>query len=182
MKIIVGLGNPGNQYNFTRHNLGFLLLDFYAKVDNLTWEKSAKRDAIYLEFKKNDEKVILLKPQSFYNNSGIPVRDWAKFYKLTPSDILVVCDDFYLEFGKNRWRAKGSDGGNNGLKSVTTELGTSDFPRLRLGTSNDNLRRKLGDTDFVLGKFTPDERTELPGILMQAKKRLDEFIAKSIIN
>ena len=180
MKIIVGLGNPGNQYNFTRHNLGFLALDFYAKVENLAWEKTAKRSATYLEFTKNREKVIFLKPQTFYNNSGISVREWLKFYKLTPSDILVTCDDFYLEFGKIRWRAKGSDGGNNGLKSIITELGTAEFPRLRLGTGNDALRKKMGDTDFVLGKFIPEERAELPNILLLTKKRLDDFLLHGI--
>ena len=96
------------------------------------------------------------------------------FYKLHPQDILVICDDFNLEFGKVRFRERGSAGGNNGLKSIATHLGTEDFPRLRIGTANDALRSKIGDTDFVLSRFTSEEYEKLPEIL----KEISVFIDK----
>ncbi|MBR3220256.1 aminoacyl-tRNA hydrolase [Candidatus Saccharibacteria bacterium] len=172
MKIIVGLGNPGNQYNFTRHNSGFLALDFYAKVKELNWEQHPKFDAVWL---KNGDHLFI-KPQTFYNDVGRAVQQFAHFYKVSPADILVICDDFTLEFGKIRSREHGSDGGNNGLKSIIAELNTADFPRLRIGTANDALRRKVGDTDFVLGRFTDDERAKLPEILPKVVARIDDFL------
>lgn len=172
MKLIVGLGNPGDRYNFTRHNFGFLALDFFCKVDQLSWEKTPKFNGIWTK----SSQTILLKPQTFYNDSGKSVRAFASYYKIPLSSTLVVCDDFALPFGALRFREKGSAGGNNGLKSCIAELKTEDFPRLRLGTGNDALRKKLGDTDFVLARFTKDEQTLLPNILMDTKNRLDAFI------
>lgn len=171
MKLIVGLGNPGNQYNFTRHNFGFLALDFYFKVNGLGWEPHPKFDAVY----KKDSERIFIKPQTFYNNSGQAVRAFANFYKIPPQDILVLCDDFNLQFGNLRFRERGSAGGNNGLKSTIAELKTEDFPRLRLGTGNPELRSRLGDTDFVLGRFTDEEREALPEILNRVAGKLDEI-------
>ena len=171
MKLIVGLGNPGNQYNFTRHNTGFLALDFYFKTRGLEWEPNPKFGAIW---RKEGERIFL-KPQGFYNTSGVPVREFARFYKVAPQDILVVCDDFHLEFGQVRYRASGSAGGNNGLKSVIAELGTEDFPRLRVGTGNDELHQKIGDTDFVLSKYTPEEKEKLAEIMQQVGGKIDKF-------
>lgn len=170
MQLIVGLGNPENQYNFTRHNFGFLALDFYAKIHQLKWQKP-KLGAIWCK----DGERIFIKPQNFYNNSGQTVQAFLHFYKLQPTDILVVCDDFDLEFGTLRYRAKGSSAGNNGLKSITEYLRTSDFPRLRIGTNNASIRQKLGDIDFVLGKFTPEEKAKLPTILTEISQKIDEF-------
>ena len=168
MKLVVGLGNPGNQYNFTRHNFGFLALDFYFKKQGITWAEHPKFNAVY--HKEND--TIFIKPQTFYNDSGLAVKAFVDFYKIPLENILVICDDFNLPFGTTRYRTKGSDGGNNGLKSITAHLGTSDYPRLRLGTGNDELRRKLGDVDFVLSKFTLDEKAELPTILSSIDSHL----------
>ena len=161
MKLIVAFGNPGAQYNFTRHNFGFLALDFYFKVNNLEWDAHEKFNAIW----KKDGETIFIKPQTFYNEIGTCVRAFADFYKITPENILVVCDDFNLPFGTIRERQNGSAGGNNGLKSTILHLGTDAFPRLRLGTGNDELRQKIGDIDFVLSKFTPEEKAALPEIL-----------------
>ena len=172
MKIIVGFGNPGNQYNFTRHNLGFLALDFYAKIHKLDWQNKPKFNAIIA---KNDEaNSLLIKAQTYYNEVGQSIRAILDFYKLHPQDILVICDDFNLEFGKVRFRERGSAGGNNGLKSIATHLGTEDFPRLRIGTANDALRSKIGDMDFVLSRFTSEEYEKLPEIL----KEISDFIDK----
>ncbi|MBQ8996594.1 aminoacyl-tRNA hydrolase [Candidatus Saccharibacteria bacterium] len=161
MHLIVGLGNPGNQYNFTRHNFGFLALDFLFKQNSWTWEPHEKFGAVYA--KVND--TIYLKPQTFYNDSGLAVRAFLDFYKIPLENLLVICDDFNLPFGTTRLRQKGSAGGNNGLKSIIQHLGTENFARLRLGTGNDELRTKLGDVDFVLSKFTESEKAKLPKIL-----------------
>lgn len=173
MKLIVGFGNPGNMYNFTRHNTGFLALDFYAKIRGIEFEKGDKFDAKY--FRVGD--TFFIKPQTFYNDVGKSISGFKNFYKLKNEDILVICDDFNLEFGKIRFREKGSSGGNNGLKSTIESLGADNFQRLRVGTANDTLRRKIGDTDFVLGKFTETEREKLPEILTEITKKIDEFSA-----
>jgi len=168
MKLVVGLGNSGNQYNFTRHNTGFLVLDYYFKVRGLKWSEKPRLGALW----GRDEDVIFIKPQEFYNNSGQAVATYMKYYKIPTSDILVICDDFNLEFGTLRYRSSGSAGGNNGLKSIIAALGSEDFARIRVGTGNDALRKRLGDTDFVLSKFTPEERSLLPEILKSATERL----------
>lgn len=171
MKLVVGLGNPEAKYNFTRHNFGFLVLDFYFKASKLSWSSKPRLGALW--GRKDD--ILFIKPQDFYNLSGKAVKEYMRFYKIATSDVLVVCDDFNLEFGKIRYRSGGSAGGNNGLKSVIAELGTDDFPRLRLGTGNEELRNKMGDVDFVLSKFTPEERQQLPEILSEVQMRIDEI-------
>lgn len=176
MKLVVGLGNPGKNYNFTRHNTGFLMLDFYFKMKNLKFAEKTKYSAIY--HKEGD--TLFIKPQTFYNDSGISVREFANFYKIPLENILVIADDFNLEFGKLRFRQKGTDGGNNGLKSVIRELSSTEFPRLRIGTGNSELRRKLGDTDFVLSKFTTEEKERLPEILRETTIKIDDFLAGAL--
>lgn len=171
MKVIAALGNPGNEYNFTRHNFGFLTLDFYAKINGFEWKDEKKFNIKY--FKEGDK--LFVKPLTFYNEVGQSFESIRSYYKLTPQDFLVVCDDFNLEFGKIRYRERGSAGGNNGLKSTITHFHTDDFPRLRLGSANDNLRKRIGDTDFVLSKFTDAERGQLPQILKTACNFLKEY-------
>lgn len=182
MKLIVGFGNPENKYNFTRHNSGFLTLDFYAKIRNLTWESNPKFNAIWLKtntstlrLQSASEQIVFIKPQTYYNEVGKSIQAFAHFYKIPAKDILVVCDDFDLNFGQLRFRKSGSAGGNNGLKSTIRELSTSDFPRLRLGT-NSALRAKISDVDFVLSKFTPEEKEQLPAILRDAAAKIDEWL------
>ena len=173
MFLIVGLGNPGNQYHFTRHNFGFLAIDFYFKVHNLTWHTKPQFGAIW--HRTGD--FIFIKPQNFYNDSGAAVKAFADYYKIPKNHILVLCDDFNIEFGTLRYRVKGSAGGNNGLKSIISALNTEEFPRLRLGTGNNVLRQRLGDIDFVLSKFSPDEKEKLPQLLSSVSAKIDEFIA-----
>ena len=172
MKIIVGFGNPGSKYNFTRHNTGFLALDFYAKIHKLEWQNKPKFDALVTKDEERD--ILLVKPQTFYNEIGQSLRAILDFYKLSPQDFLIICDDFNLEFGKLRYRERGSTGGNNGLKSTVQHFGSEDFPRLRVGTANDTLRSHIGDTDFVLTRFTDSEYEKLPEIL----REIADFIAK----
>lgn len=168
MKLVVGLGNPESRYNFTRHNTGFLVLDYYFKVKELKWSDKPRLGALW----GRSDDVIFIKPQEYYNESGRAVAAYMKYYKITASDILVVCDDFNLEFGKVRYRAAGSAGGNNGLKSIIASIGTDEFPRIRIGTGNDVLRAKLGDVDFVLSKFTVEEKNQLPEVMEEAIARI----------
>lgn len=170
MQLIVGLGNPESKYNFTRHNFGFLALDFYAKVKKIEWQKP-KLGALWFK----DGNRIFIKPQDYYNNSGQAVQAFAHFYKIAPADILVICDDFDLPFGTLRYRAHGSSGGNNGLKSISEHLSTTDFPRLRIGSNNPAIRQKVGDIDFVLGKFTPEEKAKLPQILPEILVKINNL-------
>lgn len=209
MKLVVGFGNPEAKYNFTRHNTGFLALDFYAKVKGLNWENSSKFNAVWLKVnianllqdsgKSNSEQVIFIKPETYYNNVGESIAAFANFYKIPASDILVVCDDFNLDFGKTRFREKGSAGGNNGLKSTIATLGTENFPRLRIGTDSASrigsnlataaLKRassgekidtsnvgKISDIDFVLSKFTPEEKERLPELLRSVVSEIDSWL------
>lgn len=172
MKLIVGLGNPGVQYNFTRHNVGFLALDYYFKIADVKWNEKPKLNAIW--GRKDD--VLFIKPQGFYNETGTVVADYMRYYKINLSDVLVICDNFDLEFGLVRLRKAGAAGGNNGLKSIDVSLKTSDYSRIRIGTGNDELRKKMGDIDFVLSKFTPEEKERLPEILQMTAEKIDEFI------
>lgn len=176
MKLIFALGNPGNNYNFTRHNFGFLTLDLYAKThDDFSFKLNPKFKAEIYQDQINS--ALFAKPQTFYNNVGESLISILQFYKINPkTDLLVICDDFNLEFGNLRYREKGSNGGNNGLKSIENHLKTQDFSRLRLGTGNDPVRKQLGDTDFVLSKFTPAEREQLPVILKQNSDFIDKWL------
>lgn len=171
MKLVVGLGNPGDKYNFTRHNAGFLALDFYFRLNDLKWNTKPRLGALWA--RTGD--IIFIKPQEFYNDSGVAVQRYAQFYKIDTSDILVICDNFDLEFGKVRYRSSGAAGGNNGLKSIDKCI-SSNYPRIRVGTGNDELRSKMGDVDFVLSKFTVEEKSQLPEILREVCDKIDEFV------
>jgi PTH1 family peptidyl-tRNA hydrolase len=170
VKLIVFLGNPGLKYRKTRHNVGFMVGDYCVRRRGLKWKKEAKFDA---EMARDGE-TLLAKTQLFYNRTGDSVARIMHFYKIAATDILVVCDDLNLDFGKIRWREKGSDGGNNGLKSIIARIGEN-FARLRIGTDNE-LRQTIGDTDFVLSKLSRAEQAELGQILPDITKKIDDFI------
>jgi len=172
MKIIMGLGNPGNEYHLTRHNFGFMALDFYFKQNNLSWQNNQKFHSIWAKY----DDIIYLKPQTFYNDVGIAATESINFYKIPTNQFYVICDDFNLEFGQLRFREKGSNGGNNGLKSIENMLHTLDYPRLRIGSGNHELRAKLGDVNFVLGHFTNTEKELLPQILQKTTERITQII------
>jgi len=172
MKLVVGLGNPGNRYNFTRHNVGFLALDFYFKVHGLKWSEGTKFGAIW----GREGDTLFIKPQEYYNESGKVVAEYMRYYKIPASDILVICDNFDLEFGTVRYRSTGSAGGNNGLKSIDSALKTSDYPRIRIGTGNDELRKKMEDVDFVLSRFTPEEKEKLGEVMGEVVEKIEESL------
>lgn len=139
---------------------------------NLKWSEKPKFNAVW--GRKDD--IIFIKPQSYYNDTGIVVAEYMRYYKIPVSDILVICDNFDLEFGKIRYRSTGVAGGNNGLKSIDKAIGTPEYARIRVGTGNDELRKKMGDIDFVLSKFTPEEKTKLPEILAEIADKIDEIL------
>ena len=152
--------------------MGFLALDYYFKRHKLEWNTKPQFEAVW----GRSDDVLFIKPQGFYNETGRVVARWMRYYKITTADILVVCDNFDLKFGKVRFRSTGTAGGNNGLKSLDAALESSDYPRIRVGTGNDELRAKLGDIEFVLSKFTTEEKGMLPKILEETAQKIEEMI------
>lgn len=159
MKFIVGLGNPGKQYEQTRHNTGFALLDALAGQWGAGFQEKSKFKALIAETTLKDEKVLLIKPTTFYNLVGESVRAIRDFYKCENSDILAIHDDMALPFGTIRTRLSGSDAGNNGIKSLNQHLG-QDYARIRVGIWSDH-RERIPATDFVLSTFTKKEQEAL---------------------
>jgi peptidyl-tRNA hydrolase, PTH1 family len=151
IRCVAGLGNPGPEYTGTRHNIGFMVIDQLAAQLGLAWEKSTRWDA--LTSKHGD--LILAKPVSFMNQSGYPLVAIAQFFKMAPSEILVVLDDLALPLGRIRIRAGGGTGGHNGLDSVIMQFGTEEIPRLRIGIG---AAPTAGSVDYVLGRFFEEER------------------------
>jgi peptidyl-tRNA hydrolase, PTH1 family len=151
IRCVAGLGNPGPEYTGTRHNIGFMVIDELAAQLGLAWEKSTRWDA--LTSKQGD--LVLAKPVSFMNRSGYPLMAIAQFYKIAPSEILVVLDDLALPLGRIRIRAGGGTGGHNGLDSVIMQFGTEEIPRLRIGIG---AAPTAGSVDYVLGRFFEEER------------------------
>lgn len=160
MKLIVGLGNPGKEYATTRHNLGFMVLDALAASLGVEFCSSAKWSADLAQT-SGDSKVILAKPTTFMNNSGLAVSKLANFYQLTADDIWVVSDDLDLPFGKIRARRGGTSGGHNGLNSIIDQLGTDNFGRLRVGIGQaDTPNTQPEAAIFVLQSFAKNEVLE----------------------
>jgi len=156
MKVILALGNPGEKYVHTRHNAGFLVVNQLAAEQGAQFSNKPKFSANIAELNMSGEKILLVKPTTYYNEVGISARAILDFYKLTLDDLLIIHDDTALDFGKIRVRKGGRDAGSNGLKSLHTHIG-SDFWHIRIGTDN-LLRRQIGDVDFVLSKFNTDEQ------------------------
>lgn len=168
--LIVGLGNIGSEYAQTRHNIGFRVLDALAKASNLVFED--KRYGAVTTLKVKNQTLTLLKPSTYMNLSGNAVRYWMNEKKIPLENILVVVDDLSLPFGQLRMRPGGSEAGHNGLKHISSVLGTQQYARLRFGIGNDFPRG--GQIDFVLGEFTDedlktmDERLELAGEMVKS--------------
>ena len=178
MKIIFAQGNPGSDYQNTRHNVGFLAVEYYAQQHGLPFLPKSKFHADIAEVTLHGEKVLLAKPTTFYNETGKSAQKLADFYKLPTADILVIHDELALPFGTIRTREKGSDAGNNGIKSLNAHLG-EDFTRIRVGTWND-LAEKQDAFDFVLSKFSADEIAKLQNdIFPKISAIIDDFITET---
>lgn len=174
MKLIIGLGNPGSEYKWTRHNVGFETIDKLAYDFNINVNKN-KFKSIYGEGIIHNEKVLLIKPLTYMNLSGECVRDFLHFYKdLELNDIMIICDDINLPIGSIRIRKKGSDGGQNGLKNIIYQLNSDDFPRLRIGIGQKPEQYTLAN--FVLSKFNKDEETDIINGITSATDAINIFI------
>ncbi|MCK9582020.1 MAG: aminoacyl-tRNA hydrolase [Endomicrobiales bacterium] len=154
IKAIVGLGNPGAKYEKTRHNIGFVVLDLFAQKNNLSWQ-----DWFDVAQVARLGSIVLIKPVTFMNNSGLAVKKVLKDFSLTPSELLVLTDDFAINLGNIRFRSCGSAGGHNGLSSIIDHLSTTEFSRLRIGIGP--LPLNCDPVDFVLGKFMQSEYENL---------------------
>lgn len=183
-KLLVGLGNPGQKYERTRHNIGFEVIDNLAKTwavnlaDNKRFQGSVgeSRSAA-------GDRLILLKPTTYMNRSGQAVRAIIDWYKLSPDDVLIIYDDMDLPTGRLRLRLSGSAGGHNGMKSIISHLGTQSFPRLRLGISRaDNTENQANRAviGYVLGKFAPDERKLMDAAVNLASEAIEFSLRKGV--
>ena len=176
MKVVVGLGNPGRRYAGTRHNVGFAVLERLASSPHVG--RSQERfQALMVELLEGDTKVLLVQPQTFMNLSGRSVRQVMDFYQVALADLLVVCDDINLPLGKLRIRARGTHGGHNGLRDIQSHLGTTDYPRLRIGVGAPAEGQAI---DYVLGRFRPGEREVIEEALDRAAQAVVCWIQRDI--
>lgn len=177
MYLIIGLGNPGEEYENTRHNLGFKVIEELAR----RWEISAlksKHHAFIGEANVGGHKVILVQPQTFMNNSGAAARGLLEWYKINPDHLTVIYDDVDLEVGQIRVREKGAAGGHHGMESVIASLGTSSFARVRIGIGRESLTADV--TDYVLQKVPPSQREALDAAIITAADAAEEIIGSGL--
>lgn len=172
MKLIVGLGNPGKEYEKTRHNIGFMILDNYLSKKNITINKT-KFNGNYAECNINNEKVIILKPMEYINFSGNVISKIIKFYKIDIEDILIIHDDLDIKVGEYKLKPKGNDGGHNGIKSIIQNITTNKIKRMKIGIGND---KKIETKNYVLSKFNEEELKEINKIIEISEKIIDDFI------
>jgi PTH1 family peptidyl-tRNA hydrolase len=175
-KLVVGLGNPGSRYEGTRHNVGFELVDLLARGGSGA-RFTRKFDGLLAETEIDFRRVLLLKPETFMNLSGRCVRQAVQFYKLDLADLLVVCDDLNLPIGKLRIRRGGSDGGQKGLRDISAQLGTDQYPRLRIGLGE---RGTSDATEFVLTRFRPSERPVVDDAMIAASQAVAVWVTQGL--
>lgn len=177
MKLIAGLGNPGAEYENTRHNIGFDVIDRISGKHNIA-VKSMEKHGLVGKGMIGNEKVILVKPQTFMNLSGVCVAGLADYYSLDISDVLIIYDDVSLDIGKIRIRPNGSAGGHNGIKNLINELGTQDFQRIRVGVGKKPMHYDLAD--WVLGHFKKDEREIMDKSVGLAAEAVESILDRGI--
>jgi PTH1 family peptidyl-tRNA hydrolase len=175
VRLVVGLGNPGPEYNRTRHNVGFEVVDVLAAEWGLSWQHSKSWRALWAK----SEKSILVKPASYMNRSGEPLAAVANFYKIAPTEILVVLDDMALELGRLRLRTEGGTAGHNGLESIILQFGTEEIPRLRIGIG---AAPTEGAVDYVLGRFFEEERPIVEKTITRAADAVKWAIDKGVLS
>ena len=179
MKLIVGLGNPGKEYECTRHNVGFSFLDFYLSKNNKvpTWKSKFK--GLYFETMIAGEKVLFLKPQSYMNLSGTVVSQFVRFFKIEVSDILIISDDLDLKVGNFKLKDKGSSGGHNGLRNIEECIHTQKYKRLKIGISND---KNYDTKDYVLGKFSEEDEKVLKKLFFDLVDVLNDYFCLDFLS
>jgi peptidyl-tRNA hydrolase, PTH1 family len=173
---IIGLGNPGNEYSLTRHNIGYLVVDFLADKFRCQW-KSGKGRFRYCTFNLNGRRILLIRSTTFMNDSGIALLKALETFDIVPEQVLVVLDDFALPFGALRMRKNGSDGGHNGLASILYHIQTDKIPRLRVGIGS--ILPQTDPADYVLGDFDAVQQKELPELV---KKAADAIVYSIVQN
>jgi PTH1 family peptidyl-tRNA hydrolase len=171
--LITGLGNMGYEYDNTRHNIGFEVVDYLCKSLEGKWRQDTHGDLAEVKYKGRT--LILLKPNTYMNLSGKAVRYWLQKEKILMENQMVICDDLNLPYGKIRIRPNGSDGGHNGLKSIQEVLTSNAYPRMRMGIGSDFSKGK--QVNYVLGKWSIDEHAELPNIIERAAEAVKTFAA-----
>ena len=176
MKLIVGLGNPGKEYENTRHNVGFMLVDFYLAYKGISDIWKNKFNGSYIETNIRGEKIIFLKPLSYMNLSGGVVSQFVNFYKLSIDDVLIISDDLDLLTGNFKLRSKGSCGGHNGLRDIERCLGTSEYKRLKVGISKD---KDVDTKDYVLSKFSKEDKDVYNDLFKTLSGVLDDYLILS---
>lgn len=172
LRLVIGLGNPGAKYAGTRHNVGFMALERLASASGSGFRNQARLHGLLAEVGSGEQRLRLLMPQTFMNDSGRAIRSALDWFGLQPQELLVVVDDMDLPLGKLRLRASGSAGGHNGLRSTISHLGTQDFPRLRIGIgapADNPVERKARTIGHVLGRFSPDEQPLLDQVLREVE-------------
>ncbi len=172
MKLIVGLGNPGKEYENTRHNMGFMVIDKFAYDKRVVFNKE-KFGGVYTEFSYNNEKIILLKPMKYINLSGEVVSSYVSYFKIKISDILIISDDLDMPLGKIKLKTNSSSGGHNGLKNIEQHLGTKEYKRLKLGISNN---KEIDTKDYVLGKFSKSDSNLLNEIILKSNDIINDYL------
>lgn len=174
MKLIVGLGNPGDKYKFTRHNAGFMLLDYLSYKWDFQFSFESKFNAEFAKINRNGEPILLVKPHTFMNLSGDSLISVMNFYKINREDLIVVYDDIAMPVGKMRFRAKGSDGGHNGIKSIIKVLGGNNtFDRLKIGIGP---QPPLPSEVYVLQNFSEEQLKELKETLDLARQAIEMYL------
>lgn len=176
--LVVGLGNPGKEYTWTRHNVGFLIAQRFADLFHMEFVRSSKYHGLLAHGVVDGKKVHLLLPTTYMNVSGVAVKAFVAEKKVLSENVLIVCDDFQLTFGELRFRSKGSAGGHNGLASVLESLETQDIPRLRLGIGSPKTKDQI--TDFVLSEFKASEKKQLADIMDRAADGCRSFLTSGI--
>ena len=174
MKLIVGLGNPGKQYEKTRHNFGFMVIDYYANKKELNFKNNMQ--GLYAELTVNGEKIILLKPQSYMNLSGDIVRKYCDYYNVKIEDILVIYDDVDFEIGTFKIKRNGSSGGHNGIKDIINKLGTEEVSRIRVGVSKNNSEL----ANYVLKKLPKSDIEKINILLPKICEAIDIYITEGL--
>lgn len=178
MKIMVGLGNPGKQYEHTRHNVGFDVIDELSRRFNIPLDQSKLKGLYGIGFYKG-EKVLLLKPLTYMNLSGESIRAVMDYYDIDLEDLLVIYDDLDLPVGKIRLRQKGSAGGHNGIKSTVAHLGTQQFNRIRIGI--DRPQNGMSVPDYVLGKFHKEEQSQVQDVIQKSADACEAWLERPFI-
>lgn len=172
MKLIVGLGNPGKEYENTRHNTGFMAIDEYAKINNIDFNKN-KFDGLYTDILVNNEKVILLKPQKYMNLSGEVIYKYMDYFKIDKEDILIIYDDMDLDVGTFKIRFKGGSAGHNGLKNIESNISSNEYKRIKIGISKN---KNIDTVNYVLGKFSKEEKEKLNEVLKNIPNIINDYL------